>query len=83
MAKTIYIETREPELHECQICGKKDDKVIMWVGGFFGWAHEDCAELANKVVGLYLQALNSEQGMMRLAVDFIENEGGKIHFHEG
>ena len=81
--KTIVIQTREPELHECQLCGKKDKDVILFAGGFIGWAHEDCAELANKAVGLYLRCLGSDQGMTRLASDYLENEGFTVHYNGG
>ena len=72
-----------PGSHECQICGKTDENVIMFIGGFFGWAHEECAELANKAVGLYLRCLGNDQGMTRFASDYLENEGFNVHFSEG
>ena len=52
----------------------------MYVDGFLGWAHEECAELADKAVGLYLRCLGSEYGMTRLASDFLENEGFTVHY---
>jgi len=79
----ISFVSRDKKLHECQICGKTDEKVIMFIGGFLGWAHEDCAELADKAVGLYLRCLGSEGGMTRLASDFLESEGFTVRYNEG
>lgn len=81
--KTIFIETREPELQECQLCGKTDEKVTMYIGGYFTWAHEDCAELADKAVGFYLRCLGHDQGMTRFASDYLENEGFSVRFNGG
>lgn len=67
---------RKHKFHECQICDKQDENVITFGDGLLMYAHEDCAELAKKVVGIYLNYLGStEGGLIALALDFLESEG--------
>lgn len=43
--------------HICQLCldDTKKEKVLTYVGGFVGHAHESCAEIANNAIKLYEQ----------------------------
>ena len=49
---TVLDKRKKEDPFTCQICGKTDDKVDMFIGGFLGYAHEGCAELAEKTIDL-------------------------------
>ena len=75
-AKKITIKLREPQPRNCDICGKPvklPDE--MWVGGYLSYAHNECAELADKGVRLYLRWLTlSHVSITQFAKDIIEAE---------
>ena len=52
---------KKPEkiIWTCQICGKTDETVDVWVGGYINHAHHKCGEYAAKAVELYLLWLDS------------------------
>ena len=56
MAQTIYIKTRKPKLMTCDICGKTDETVDMYIGPFNHLCPK-CEEIANKVIEGYLRFL--------------------------
>jgi hypothetical protein len=50
-------EQKEHPLRKCELCGKTDDTVDFWVGGYLTFAHHKCAEIANLGVHAYLRKL--------------------------
>ena len=73
-SQTIIIKEREPQPHNCDICGKPvrvpDD---MWIGGYLSWAHPECAEMADKAVKRYLRWLTvTHVGITQFARDIME-----------
>ena len=72
----IEIKTREPKPHDCDICGEPC-KVPnhMYIGGYLGWAHPECAELAERAVKLYLRwIISTHVGVTQLSRDILEAE---------
>ena len=63
MKNTIILETMPgPEKpFTCELCGKTDDEVEIYLGGLFMYLHESCAELADKAIDRYLQSLVTRQ----------------------
>jgi len=50
-------EQKEHPLRKCELCGKTDETVDVWVGGYLTFAHHKCAEIANLGVHAYLRML--------------------------
>jgi hypothetical protein len=61
MSKTVpeVKEMPKKKLLTCQICGKTDENVDMWIGGYLNEAHHECADYAAKAIELYLLWLDS------------------------
>jgi len=58
---------------KCQLCGKTDEDVDTWVGGYLNHAHHKCAEIGHKAVYLYLRSLYYDMwGLKMLAEDIIK-----------
>lgn len=52
-------ENKEKKIWTCDICGKTDEKVDLWVGGYLNHAHHECADYASKAIELYLLWIDS------------------------
>ena len=50
-------EQKEHPPRKCELCGKTDETVDVWVGGYLTFAHHKCAEIANLGVHAYLRML--------------------------
>ncbi len=58
---------------KCQLCGKTDSSVNIWVGGYFAKAHQKCAEIGHKAVELYLLNLHHSMfGIEQFAEDLLK-----------
>lgn len=63
------------ELHTCELCGKTDEKVTLFIGGPWTYIHESCAEIAEKAIEGYLKRIVSMQyGITYLAEELIRAE---------
>jgi len=57
---------------KCQLCGKTDRAVDVWVGGYLTIAHHKCADIAARAVELYLLYLYHEMFGIELFADHIQ-----------
>jgi len=57
----------------CQLCGKNDGKVEMYVGGYLSYAHPSCAEIGDKAIEAYLHSLlGNFNGLWILASELVK-----------
>lgn len=60
-------------MRKCQLCGKTDANVDVWVGGYISTAHHKCAEIGHRAVQLYLLNLHHQMfGLRMFAEDFLK-----------
>ena len=59
--------------HTCELCGKTDECVMAYVGGYLNYAHGDCAEIANRGVEQYLRYLLVDFSGLEILVKALKN----------
>jgi len=61
--------------YTCELCGKTDNKVELFIGGPFLYLHQKCADIGDKAIKAHLKSLVSmEYGVVYLANELIEAE---------
>ena len=57
--------------YQCVLCGKTDNLVAMYIGGYAKYAHMRCAEIGNKAIDLHMRRIaNSNESLRFLLEEF-------------
>ena len=70
---------KEEKPFTCQLCGKTDKTVDMFIGGYLMYTHESCGEIAEKAVDLWLESLCTREYSMFLLADNLLKAHHRVH----
>lgn len=64
---------KKHEPFTCQLCGKTDETVDIWCGGYINYAHHECAEIGNKALRQFIRYILADiNGLEILAKEIVD-----------